>query len=86
MPQWDADIYLRFANERTQPVRDLIHRIQLENPRRIVDLGCGPGNSTAELRERWPSSTIVGLDSSREMIDKARAAYPDGAWEVGDAA
>lgn len=85
MPQWDADVYLRFANERTQPVRDLIHRIQLENPRRIIDLGCGPGNSTAELRQRWPSSAIVGLDSSREMIDKARHGYPPGTWQVGDA-
>jgi trans-aconitate 2-methyltransferase len=85
MPQWDADVYLRFANERTQPVLDLLHRIRIENPRRIVDLGCGPGNSTAELRRRWPSSTIVGLDNSPEMIDKARQAFPEGLWEVGDA-
>jgi trans-aconitate 2-methyltransferase len=63
-----------------------LHRIRLENPRRIIDLGCGPGNSTAELRRHWPASSIVGLDSSREMIDKARQAFPDGVWKVGDAA
>lgn len=86
MPQWDADVYLRFANERTQPVLDLLHRIRLENPRRIMDLGCGPGNSTAELRRHWPTSTVVGLDSSPEMIEKARQSFPQGVWQVGDAA
>ncbi|PWU04551.1 MAG: trans-aconitate 2-methyltransferase [Terriglobia bacterium] len=86
MPQWDADLYLKFGDERTQPVRDLIHRIQLTNPRRIMDLGCGPGNSTAELRRRWPLSAIAGLDNSPEMIAKARESFPGAQWEVADAA
>src|SRR5438477_601218 len=86
MPQWDADLYLKFGGERTQPVRDLVHRIQLADPRRIIDLGCGPGNSTAELQRRWPGSSIAGLDSSAEMIGKARQVFPEGQWEVGDAA
>ncbi len=86
MPQWDADQYLRFASERTQPVHDLIARIRLENPRRIIDLGCGPGNSTAALRRRWPSGTVIGLDNSPEMIRKAREAEPTGMWQPGDAA
>lgn len=86
MPQWDAELYLKYGSERTQPVRDLLHRIRLTNPARIIDLGCGPGNSTEELRRRWPGSTIVGLDNSAEMIGKAREAFPEGQWEVGDAA
>jgi trans-aconitate 2-methyltransferase len=86
MPEWDADVYLKFANERTQPSLDLIHRIRVENPRRIVDLGCGPGNSTQALRHRWPNAFIVGLDSSPQMIETAKNSYPDGSWEVGDAA
>ena len=53
MPQWDPNQYLKFAGERTQAVVDLLHRIQIENPRRIADLGCGPGNSTEMLRGRW---------------------------------
>lgn len=85
MPTWDAEQYLKFGGERTQPVRDLICRILLENPPLIMDLGCGPGNSTAELRTRWPGSRIVGLDSSLEMIARARRSYAQGEWQVGDA-
>ncbi len=86
MPTWDARQYLKFGDERTQPVRDLISRIRLENPRCIIDLGCGPGNSTEALRNRWRASAIVGLDSSPEMIRSAQAKYPQGEWLVGDAA
>jgi trans-aconitate 2-methyltransferase len=86
MPQWNPEQYLKFGSERTQPVRDLIGRIALEYPRRIVDLGCGPGNSTEELGKRWPDSSIQGIDNSAEMIDRARRAYPNGDWRVGDAA
>ncbi|MBZ5576702.1 MAG: methyltransferase domain-containing protein [Acidobacteriia bacterium] len=86
MPQWDADLYLKYGNQRTQPVIDLVNRIQLENPRRTADLGCGPGNSTEVLRRRWPDSLLVGVDHSPEMIAKARKSFPDGRWELGDAA
>ncbi|HEY1241524.1 MAG TPA: methyltransferase domain-containing protein [Bryobacteraceae bacterium] len=86
MPQWDPSQYLKFAGERTQPVFDLLHRIRIENPRRIADLGCGPGNSTEVLRQRWPDAFIVGVDSSPEMIQKARQSRPDDAWVVADAA
>ena len=85
MPQWDAATYLKFANERTQPSIDLIQRVNLVNPRRIIDLGCGPGNSTQALRGRWPEAVIVGLDNSQQMIDAAREAFPDGSWVLGDA-
>jgi trans-aconitate 2-methyltransferase len=86
MPQWNPEQYLKFGSERTQPVRDLISHIALEDPRRIVDLGCGPGNSTEELRNRWPGSSIEGVDNSIDMIERARRAYPSGKWRVGDAA
>ena len=86
MPQWDAALYLKFAGERTQPAIDLIGRINLTAPRRIMDLGCGPGNSTEALRRRWPEATVVGLDRSPEMIAAAKTEYPQGVWEVGDAA
>jgi trans-aconitate 2-methyltransferase len=85
MPQWDAGVYLKFSTERTQPSIDLIQRIALADPQRIADLGCGPGNSTEALRRRWPGASITGLDSSPQMIEAARQAYPSGAWEVADA-
>lgn len=86
MAQWDPTLYLRFANERTQPAMDLAARVALEAPRRIIDIGCGPGNSTAVLRARWPSAQVVGLDSSPEMIERARRDSPDQQWICEDAA
>ena len=55
-------------------------------PDRVIDLGCGPGNSTAVLAERWPKAELTGLDSSPEMIAAARRADPRLAWRVGDIA
>ena len=81
---WNASQYLQFGNERTQPCYDLVNRIQLETVSRVIDLGCGPGNSTQVLRGRWPEAQIRGLDSSTEMIDKARDGAPDQAWALGD--
>jgi trans-aconitate 2-methyltransferase len=86
MPTWDAQLYLRFANERTQPSLDLVARIKVENPQHIIDIGCGPGNSTAVLRQRWPDAEVVGLDNSPEMIAAAAVSYPDQAWVLADAA
>jgi trans-aconitate 2-methyltransferase len=86
MPSWDADLYLKFAGERTQPSIDLISRISLDRPSRIIDLGCGPGNSTAMLRQRWPGAEVVGLDNSKEMINAAAQAYPHWTWIEGDIA
>lgn len=86
MPSWDVSQYLQFSNERTRPCHDLIARILLAEPQRIIDLGCGPGNSTAPLRERWSQAEITGLDSSTEMIVAAKKAFPEGRWMVGDIA
>jgi len=84
MPTWNAHQYLKFAEERIRPCRDLVARIDIAAPRRIVDLGCGPGNSAVVLKERWPGAEIVGVDSSKEMIDVARKEQPEGKWVAGD--
>jgi trans-aconitate 2-methyltransferase len=83
-PSWDAQLYLRFSKERTQAAIDLAARIQLAGPRRIVDLGCGPGNSTSVLRARWSQAEITGLDQSAEMLAEARHAFPGQAWLQAD--
>jgi len=70
---WDPAQYLRFESERARPFHDLVHRIAVEAPARVVDLGCGPGNVTASLLDRWPGATVHGIDSSAEMIDRATA-------------
>jgi trans-aconitate 2-methyltransferase len=73
MPTWDPAQYAQFAAERARPCRDLIAAIAIDSPRHIVDLGCGPGNSTAMLAQRWPAAQILGLDTSAEMLESARA-------------
>jgi len=84
MPVWDPNLYLRYANERTRPAADLIAQIRLEAPARIVDLGCGPGNSTEQLRRRWPQASIAGIDNSPEMLAQAKANHPDWDWLLCD--
>lgn len=86
MPTWNAAQYLRFADERTRPCRDLAAAISLEAPGRVIDLGCGPGNSTAVLAARWPKAEITGLDSSEAMLAAARRDAPERAWILGDIA
>lgn len=81
---WNPDLYLKFQQERTQPSIDLVNRIEIEDPSTIIDIGCGPGNSTAVLSKRWPKGRVVGLDSSAEMIEKARSGFPDREWILGD--
>jgi trans-aconitate 2-methyltransferase len=70
---WDPAQYLAFADHRGRPFYDLIGRIRTETPRRVVDLGCGPGNLTATLGQRWPGAVIEALDSSPEMVEAAKA-------------
>lgn len=71
---WDPDRYLSFADERGRPFVELIARIEADRPRTVVDLGCGPGNLTALLADRWPDADVIGLDSSPEMIARASGA------------
>jgi trans-aconitate 2-methyltransferase len=70
---WDATQYLRYGGERARPFGDLLARVGAERPGYVVDMGCGPGNLTVSLAERWPSATVVGVDNSQEMIDAAQA-------------
>jgi trans-aconitate 2-methyltransferase len=69
--RWDPQEYARYADERGRPFGDLLARVGAEAPRRVVDVGCGPGRLTAGLAERWPSAVVEGLDSSPEMIASA---------------
>lgn len=85
MNKWNPDLYLKYEDERSQPSYDLISRINIANPTNIIDIGCGPGNSTRALKERWPNAQILGLDSSQDMIEKARSAYPQEHWILADA-
>ena len=76
MGKWNAEQYLMFKNERTQPAMDLASQIYLERPASILDIGCGPGNSTAVLAQRYPDADILGIDNSEEMIAAACTNYP----------
>src|SRR5262245_36360952 len=84
MPSWNADQYLKFEEERTQPCRDLVARLAEDGVNSIVDLGCGPGNSTRILAQRWPNARITGIDSSASMIEVARQEQPQYRWIVAD--
>jgi len=75
--QWDPAQYLRYGDERLRPALDLLARIDAPAPTRVVDLGCGPGNVTAILKQRWPAAEVVGVDGSAPMLAKAREAAPD---------
>lgn len=74
---WEPATYLRYDSERTRPFLDLLARVRLLAVTTIVDLGCGPGHLSSVLRSRWPDAHLVGIDSSPQMIERARADDPD---------
>lgn len=85
MTTWDPVQYQRFAAYRQRPFDDLVARIPLAAPGRILDLGCGPGTATARLVERWPGARVLGVDSSPEMVaEAARLARPGLSFVAGD--
>ncbi|KAJ5814430.1 Trans-aconitate 2-methyltransferase [Penicillium pulvis] len=81
---WSAAQYLKFKDERTQPARDLSARVSLQSPKRLVDLGCGPGNSTVVLESRYPDALLVGMDSSPDMIRQAKSILPHLKFSIAD--
>jgi trans-aconitate 2-methyltransferase len=81
---WDPNLYQRYADERSRPFFELVARIRADRPRAVVDLGCGPGNLTAALKQRWPDAAVTGVDSSPEMIAKAGAAGHPVRFVTGD--
>lgn len=85
MSEWNPEQYLKFSTERTQPAIDLLNRVRLESPAEVLDIGCGPGNSTAELWRRFPNARILGVDSSKNMIGAAAEQYPELEFAVCDA-
>lgn len=83
--QWDPERYLTYADERGRPFFDLLSRVAATEPLRVVDLGCGPGNLTRTLSARWPAADVLGVDSSQDMVEKARAEEAPGLrFELGD--
>ncbi len=83
---WSAQQYVKFEDERTRPVRDLIARLPQVGASHAVDLGCGPGNSTELLRDRFPDAIVTGVDNSPEMIAAARARLPQTRFGLHDIA
>jgi trans-aconitate 2-methyltransferase len=79
---WDPDVYLTFADQRARPFYDLLSRVSAEEPRRVVDLGCGAGNLTLKLSRRWPHAVIEALDDSPEMVAAAKERGVDAT--IGD--
>ncbi|MEE1657108.1 trans-aconitate 2-methyltransferase [Microvirga sp. CF3062] len=86
MADWDAGQYLKFEDERTRPAADLIRRIPLAEIRSAVDIGCGPGNSTELITNRYPGARMLGLDSSPDMLAKARVRLPGVSFQEADIA
>jgi trans-aconitate 2-methyltransferase len=84
--QWDPSQYLKFADQRLRPALDLLARVPLQAPARVVDLGCGAGNVTRLLAERWPEAEITGVDGSAEMLAKAASEAPAIAWRQAEIA
>jgi trans-aconitate 2-methyltransferase len=84
-PDWSPAIYLKFEDERTRAAVDLLARVPLEAARRVVDVGCGPGNSTELLAARYPDADVIGFDNSPAMLEAARRRLPGARFETADA-
>ena len=86
MLDWNPALYRRYEDERTRPAQELLARVPLTGAARVVDLGCGPGNSTELLVRRFPAAQTVGTDNSEAMLVSARERLPAARFESGDIA
>ncbi|MBL0919764.1 MAG: trans-aconitate 2-methyltransferase [Hydrogenophaga sp.] len=84
MADWNPALYSRFEDERTRPAHELLARVPLASPNVVVDLGCGPGNSTELLVQRFPDARVTGIDNSEAMLESARKRLPGVAFSLGD--
>ncbi len=84
MMSWSPERYLGFHDLRLRPALDLMGRISMAPPRSIVDLGCGPGNVSPLLLQRWPDAALTGVDQSAAMLERARAVLPRAQWIEAD--
>jgi len=84
MSDWNPALYRRFEDERTRPARELLQRVPLDTCKLAYDLGCGPGNSTELIVERFPDAKVVGLDNSPAMLESARKRLPKTGFELAD--
>lgn len=82
--RWDPERYLAYRDERGRPFGELLARVAAESPRTVVDLGCGPGNLTRLLAERWPDALVTGIDASPEMVRRAKVEHPALRFEARD--
>jgi len=82
---WSPASYLKFEDERTRPARDLLAQVRADRVRTVVDVGCGPGNSTELLATRFPEAEVVGLDSSPAMLEAARRRLPGARFQLANA-
>lgn len=83
---WSAEQYVKFEDERTRPVRDLLTAVPGVYARSVIDIGCGPGNSTEVLIARFPRAVATGMDSSEDMVKAARKRLPEIRFDVADIA
>ena len=83
---WNPSVYMAYGDERTRPAIELLARVRCDSPKRVIDLGCGPGNSTAVLADRWPQAELEGLDSSGDMLEQARQSRVTAEWIEADIA
>lgn len=86
MLDWNPALYSRYEDQRTRPARELLARVPLADAANVVDLGCGPGNSTELLAQRFAQARVVGVDNSESMLDSARKRLPGADFEWGDIA
>jgi len=87
---WDADDYAHHSAIQKSWARELIDKLKLRGDEHVLDIGCGEGKVTAELAERVPDGSALGIDNSATMIERAQKAFapqnhPNLSFKLADA-